>query len=124
MLLNHRPQPSGAWVHSLVHCLAAKLMIGALVLLPIRPSEARLMAGLAVGARGAIMPIVDIESTRETHVLIREILNDVGEHWISAVLHPAVAVLRAGWNVRNRLIARLRRRSNSLPRSTATAARA
>ncbi len=107
-----------------MHRFAAELVVGAFVLLPVRACEARLMAGLSERARGAVVPIFDVEPARETHVLICKALYDVGKHRIGAVPRPAVSVLCARRNVRNRLIAKRGRGSNPLLRRAAPAARA
>ena len=90
-----------------MHRFAAKLVVGAFVLLPVRACEARLMAGLSVRACCAVVPIIDVEPARETNVLVSEVFYDVRENGIVAVPSPAGgAMISAGRNVWNRLIYR------------------
>jgi hypothetical protein len=55
----------------------AELMIGMFVFQLVGASESILMSDFVTGAGGAIMPILHVKTTAETHVLVGPLLNHV-----------------------------------------------
>ena len=60
-----------------MHTLVAELMIGAFVFQVVGAGESILMSDFLLGAGGAIMPILHVETAGETHVLVGPLLNHV-----------------------------------------------
>ena len=69
-------------------------MISALVFLIVGSGEPILVALLFLRARGAGVPIFDVEAAREADVLVGEVFNDVRVAWVLSA-----SVLGAGGNV-------------------------
>ena len=87
-------------------------MIGTFIFLPIQTRESRLVGRFPVVAGGADVPIFEVESTRETYILVHKSFYDVG---VSGILGSAVLSSRG--NVQNSLI-NCGRRGNALTRGS------
>ena len=81
-----------------MHRATTELVIRSFVFLPIRSSEAGLVPLLAIVASAAVVPILDVKTTRETDVLVREILCDIRE---LGVANSGNVMSRATGNVRD-----------------------
>ena len=77
-----------------MHRLATELVIGSLVLLEVRTSETLLVAWPSVDASGTCVPIFNVETTRETHILVGELFGDVG---VAGVLDASLSGTR--WDI-------------------------
>ncbi len=74
-----RPYPSHVWEFCLVHAAATKIVSCRLELLIILACERWLVVVAPVGARGARMPILDVEPTRITCVPVSILLRLIRE---------------------------------------------
>ena len=73
-----RPDLSHAGELGLVHGATAEVVARGLVLLVVVAVESSLMILATVGARVAVVPVLDVESARVAGVPVRVLLGDVG----------------------------------------------
>jgi hypothetical protein len=85
-------------VHRIVHRLPAKLMICAFVLKVVGAGEACLVSHPFAGACQTVVPILDIKSAGETHILVCPLF-----HHIGAARILLLGVLNVGKDVWNHL---------------------